>query len=162
MKVHSVHGPTPERARPPENAPGLRTQADIAARMRPRADMTEKTFNDLPIFKAGKPLCGPDVNKDTLTEFIKNSLRSRSLIQEWLLTVGDEYQGNVQWRPVISSRELQKMNVQNIASVLADALAREDRVVHARISTKDGIAIGFVAGDVTGLPSLTVWHKQIT
>lgn len=166
MKVHSVNGPVPDRARPPADAPGVQTQADIAARLRPRTDITEKTFNDLPIFRSRfsdqpKALCGQALDKATVSQFIRNSLRSRSLVQEWLLSLGDEYKGNIQWRAVLSARELQKMSVFNIATLVTDALAKEENVAAARISTKDGVIIGTVVGPVSGAPSLTVWHKQV-
>lgn len=161
MKVHSINGPIPDKARPPANAPGLRTQADITARMRPRTDVTETTLTDLPILKSGKALCGDEANKDTLTEFIKNSVRSRSLVQEWYLTIGDE-SVNSQWQPVCSARELQKLSVHNLATMLADALALEENAVAARISIKDGMTIAVADSKATGTPSLTIWYRQIT
>lgn len=161
MKVTSIRGSIPGRARPPSDGPGIETQADIANRLRPREDISEVSFSDLPYFSMDKPLYGADMDKDAFAAFVRNTIRSRPLVQEWLLSVGEEYKGTINWRTISSSRDMQKYSTLEIGQVLANALAVSDNVAAARVSTQSGIAIGLVSEPVTGKPSLTLWYKKI-
>lgn len=161
MKVHSIRGAIPDRARPPTGGPGIETQADIADRLRPREDISEAVFKDLPLFSLGKPLCGPELDKDGLAEFVRNTIRSRPLVQEWLLSMGEEYKGSITWRSLSSSRDLVRYSTAEIGQILANALAASENVAVARVSTLSGIAIGLVAEPTTGKPSLTLWYKKV-
>jgi hypothetical protein len=161
MKVHSIRGSIPDRARPPDGGPGIETQADIANRLRPREDISEVTYTDLPLFTMEKPLYGAEVDKDGMAEFIRNMIRSRPLVQEWLLSTGEEYTGTINWRTVTSARDLSKYSTADIGRILASALAASENVAAARVSTQSGIVIGTVAKPVTGKPSLTLWYKKV-
>jgi len=161
MKVHSIHGEVPARALPPREGPGIRTQADIAERFRPREDVSYKIFRDeVPMFLSGKPLCGPDVDKKSMVSFIRNYMRSRSIISEWFLAIGDEYTGEVRWNTITSGRDLIKYNTLDIATIITDALTKTTNAAAVRVSTNDGILVGTTKEPPLGFPSLTVWYTK--
>jgi hypothetical protein len=164
MKVNSIHGRIPEAARPPVTGPGIKTQTDIVNHMRPRNDMQEKTFlkDELPILSSEEALYGPELDKEVFANFVRNTLRSRPLIQDWLLSTGDDFDGNVQWRVLVDGKNIQKYNTAGIGTILADALAPAVNVAAVSVSTTKGIAIGISSGAVSGDPSLTVWYKKVS
>jgi hypothetical protein len=159
MKVTKINKISDE-TRAFENGPGVKTQQDIVEIARPREDVAQitKTQSELP--GLNQTLCGPDVNRETLSGFFHQVLRMRPGMQELILSMGTSKE-NPSWRKILTAKAIQKMNTQEIAEQVVNILEKTDNVGMVKISINDGVSIGTTSKKPQGEASITLSYHPI-